>query len=109
MLSLNMLLGLQILFLIIFFFILQFPSFYVISNEDQIFILYLKPIFFSFRVCVAEMAKKTATIMRSIAMLQVECSKNKTSLISLASYFKNLPMPHDYAVSENRFIVHEFL
>lgn len=55
------------------------------------------------------MAKKTATIMRSIAMLQVECSKNKTSLISLASYFKNLPMPHDYAVSENRFIVHEFL
>lgn len=61
------------------------------------------------RVCVAEMAKKTATIMRSIAILQVERSKNKSSLITLASYFKNLPMPHDYAVTENRFIAHEFL
>ncbi|KFM59064.1 Nuclear pore complex protein Nup98-Nup96, partial [Stegodyphus mimosarum] len=45
------------------------------------------------RLSVAEMAKKTGTILRSIAMLQVGRTKDSSSLTRLGSILKNLPMP----------------
>ncbi|KAG8180121.1 hypothetical protein JTE90_012136 [Oedothorax gibbosus] len=61
------------------------------------------------RLSIAEMAKKTATILRSISILQATRTKNSSCLTSLASYIKDLPMPYDYAASENRFVAHQFL
>lgn len=61
------------------------------------------------RLSIAEMAKKTATILRSISILQASRTKNNNLLTMLASSIKNLPMPYDYAVSENRFVSHCFL
>ncbi|GFT07519.1 nuclear pore complex protein Nup98-Nup96 [Nephila pilipes] len=61
------------------------------------------------RLSIAEMAKKTATILRSISILQASRTKNNNLLTMLASSIKNLPMPYDYAVSENRFVGHCFL
>ncbi|XP_054715876.1 nuclear pore complex protein Nup98-Nup96-like [Uloborus diversus] len=60
------------------------------------------------RLSIAEMAKKTATILRSIAILQASRTK-KNTFTSLTRYFKNLPMPYDYAESENRFLAHCFV
>ncbi|XP_042901697.1 nuclear pore complex protein Nup98-Nup96 isoform X1 [Parasteatoda tepidariorum] len=57
---------------------------------------------------VAEMAKKTATILRSICILQATRNKSSSSSTSLSQSLKHLPMPHDYAVPECRFITHCF-
>ncbi|KAF8794857.1 Nuclear pore complex protein Nup98-Nup96 like protein [Argiope bruennichi] len=61
------------------------------------------------RLSIAEMAKKTATILQSISILQASRTKNSNLLTMLASSIKNLPMPFDYAVSENRFVAHCFV
>ncbi|GIY84618.1 hypothetical protein CDAR_169222 [Caerostris darwini] len=61
------------------------------------------------RLSIAEMAKKTATILQSISILQASRTNNNNLLTTLASSIKNLPMPYDYAVSENRFVAHSFL
>ncbi|GBM73219.1 Nuclear pore complex protein Nup98-Nup96 [Araneus ventricosus] len=61
------------------------------------------------RLSIAEMAKKTATTFRSIAMWQDSRTKNSNFLTMLGSSIKNLPMPYDYAASENRFVAHCFL
>lgn len=54
------------------------------------------------RLCQAEMAKKTATLLRAVYTLQQARAGNKASVYTLAPHIKNLPMPEDYTLQEMR-------
>lgn len=54
------------------------------------------------RLCQAEMAKKTATLLRAVYTLQQARTGNKASLYILAPHINNLPMPEDYTLQEIR-------
>ncbi|XP_067131060.1 nuclear pore complex protein Nup98-Nup96-like [Centruroides vittatus] len=63
------------------------------------------------RLCQSEMAKKTATLLRMVLMLQTAKNREKgdAPLHLLAPYLSKLPMPEDYALQELQTMTHTYM